>query len=122
MFQFQISQTHNVYLSQRIQTEFKEGQRVFVWGKLQANSFRVTDDKPLTRAIVKAQGVYIIDDPNPNNETSSSSSSDESSGEGGDNESIKDQNHVQILANVASDILNKDNHSTFALATHANYT
>lgn len=113
----QISSNHNVYLGQNIQHEFHEGQRVFVCGRLQPSSFRLGDDKLLTRLVIRANGVYVFDD--LNNDKSSSPNEESSDDHDVENDvSTSDQNNVQILAYVASDVMNKDNHSTFALATH----
>lgn len=121
--QFQISSNHNIYLSRTNQNEFKEGQRVFVCGRLQPSSFRANNDKLLTRYVVRANGVYLFDDPIIEKLSSSNDESSDNSGDNAeDNAFNMDQNHVQLLANVASEVVNKEDHSTFALATHFTFT
>lgn len=55
----------------------------------------------MTASVVKAYDSYVLE-----NEGASVGSTD------------GDVNQVEILANIASDILNKDTHSTFSIATH----
>lgn len=86
--------------------ELSSGQRVHISGKL--NSFKGTSNgKTITQTIVYANQLNIV-------EGSTSDSNDE-------NPSNADKNNVQICATIASDILNKDNHSVFNLATHYNF-
>lgn len=79
---------------------FSAGQRVLVQGKLKSTKQTLGDGKKLTSSIVKAYQVHVLND-------------------GGSTELNEgDQNHVELLANIASDITEKDSLSTFAVATH----
>lgn len=75
------------------------GQRVSVLGLLRSQPMTSHDGKPSTRAIIKAFTAL---------ETECAST--------GSNE--RDENHIRLFANVACDLVNKDTHCTFAVATH----
>lgn len=81
------------------------GQRVCVRGKL-SSAFQTLDTgKMVTRSLVKGSTLYVLE-----NESASSPM--------GDGSTKGDQNRVDLLAHIASDIIQKDNHSSFAVSTH----
>lgn len=91
------SSNHTVHLNTK--ENFLSGQRVSVLGALRSQPMTLGDGKLYTRALIKAFCVL-------ENECVSK----------GSNEG--DQNQVELLANVASDVLFKDTHCTFAVVTH----
>lgn len=84
------------------ETSFTAGQRVYIVGKLKSNPIRTSDGKLVTSSVVKAVQLFVLENEN---------ASIDSTTQG-------DQNRVELLANIASEVSNKADHSTFAVATH----
>lgn len=58
----------------------------------------------MTASTVKANQLYVLD-----NESGTKSAS------------TGDRNHVEVLGNIASEVTKKNDHSTFAVATHYDF-
>lgn len=99
LFICNFSSNHNVHL--KTTADFSAGQRILVQGKLRSTYVPMENGKKITRSIVKAFQLYVFE-----NECASAESSQ------------GDQNHVELLANIASNITEKDFLSTFAVATN----
>lgn len=93
------SSNHNIHFKSDI--NYTAGQRIYVTGKLASKRIETSEGKALTASVVKAFDSYVLQ-----NECASVGSTE------------GDVNQVEILAHIASDVLNKDTHSTFAVATH----
>lgn len=93
------SSIHNIHIN--TEANFAAGQRIYVQGKLRSTKKELDSGKNVTSSVIKAYQLYVLE-----NESASMEST------GGD------QNNVELLTNIASDVINKDSHSTFAVATH----
>lgn len=94
------SSIHNVHI--RTEGDFAAGKRVYLQGKLRSTFQTLPDTgRNVTCSIVKAHQLYVLEN--------ESASLDPTEG---------DQNQVELLAHISSEVLHKDNHSTFAVATH----
>lgn len=91
------SSYHTVHLKTR--ENFLSGQRVSVLGVLRSQPMTSHDGKLYQCTLIKAFTAL-------ENECAST----------GSNEC--DENHIQLFANVACDVVNKDTYCTFAVATH----
>lgn len=80
---------------------FSTGQRILVQGKLRSTSQNLENGKKLTSSLIKAYQLYVLE-----NDGAAAESSE------------GDQNHVELLANIAGNIVEKDFLTTFAVATH----
>lgn len=80
---------------------FLNGQRVYISGKLRSAPLRTGDGKLVTSSVIKASQLYVLE-----NESASVEST------------AGDQNQVELLANIASEVLVRDEYCTFAVATH----
>lgn len=81
---------------------FLSGQRVYISGKLRSAPLRTNDGKLVTASVVKASQLYVLE-----NESASVVSS-----------TAGDQNQVELLANIASEVIIREEYCTFAVATH----
>lgn len=77
------------------------GQRIWTTGKLQSVNIETSDGKKITKSVVKAIEGIVLE-----NEHGSADST------GGD------QNNVELLAHIASEVLDKDDHWAFSVATN----
>lgn len=93
------SSNHNIHIN--TEANFAAGQRIYVQGKLRSTQIALDSGKNVTSSVIKAHQLYVLE-----NESASMESTE------------GDQNNVELLTNIASDVLNKDTHSTFAVATH----
>lgn len=80
---------------------FTSGQRVYIMGTLKPKPIRLNDDKMVTRFVVKAYQLFTLE-----NKSASVHST------------TCDQNQVELLGNIISDVTVRDGHCTFAVATH----
>lgn len=83
------------------EANFAAGQRVYISGKLRSAPTRTSDGKMVTASVVKANQLYVLENDSGSVSTTSG-----------------DQNQVELLANIASEVLIKDEYCTFAVATH----
>lgn len=83
------------------EANFANGQRVYISGKLRSAPLRTSDGKLVTSSVIKASQLYVLEN--------ESASVDSTTG---------DQNQVELLANIASEVMVKDDYCTFAVATH----
>lgn len=86
------------------EANFKAGQRVYVSGKLRSSPMRTSDGKMVTTSTVKAGQLYVLD-----NESGSKSAT------------AGDRNHVELLGNISTEVVQKSDHSTFSVATNFDY-
>ncbi|XP_055298988.1 uncharacterized protein LOC129566786 [Sitodiplosis mosellana] len=91
---------HNIHINTN--AEFSVGQRIYVIGKLRSTNLDTADGKRLTVSVVKALQLYVLE-----NESGSAHSAIEG-----------DKNNVEILANIGSDVVVKDNHAIFTVVTN----
>lgn len=106
----------------------KTGQNILVTGKLRTNYFTQNNGKRGTSIHIIAKQIYLCDncksdelnkkypfyaDVNEENKLSKTQFTC-----GVTNFDIKDQNHIEIMAQICFDILNDNSHSTFNLALH----
>lgn len=92
---FTHSQTYQVHSNSPY--DFEADHRIYVKGKLHAQNITV-GDRDLQRYTVKANSAYVLD-----NDV---------------DESHTDRASVELLSTVSWDILHKENHDIFTLATH----
>lgn len=98
LFYCNFSSNHTVHLS--TVANFSAGQRILVQGKLRSTNLTLEDGKKMTSSVIKAYQLYVLTD-------GASTESNEG-----------DQNQVELLAHIASNITEKDTLSTFAVATN----
>lgn len=106
----------------------KTGQKILVTGKLRSNYFTQNNGKRGTSMHIIAKQIYLCDncksdevnkmyplyaDLNEENNLNKTQFISDVV-----NFDIKDQNHIEIMAQICFDILNDDSHSTFNLALH----
>lgn len=83
------------------EANYTVGQRVYVSGRLFSNHVTTNEGKQLTCSRVKASKLYVLE-----NDSASIGSVD------------GDINHVEIVANIATDIIDRGNFTSFSVATH----
>lgn len=101
-FSFKFSQTHVVYT--RGFDDLKAGQRIYAAGRLSSLPFQIANEKTRERVIVQARKIFVLDGQN----------------EPESNETTPDRNQIDLVGNVASEVLGKENHCIFKVATHIN--
>lgn len=99
----------------------KTGQKVFVSGKLRTQKFIQTNGKMGASIHIMAKQIYLCQSDDTNNAEIQIATVEvpeiKSIGNATKIE-MKDQNQIDLMANICFDILNEDNHSVFSLALH----
>lgn len=102
IFFFIHSQIHHLYTA--VQLDFKEGERVYVGGKLSSKKI-IIENKTFTQPIIQAYQIFAL-----NSKNNLISAADETN-------SI-DLNSVELLTQVCGDTIIKDNHTIIRVVTH----
>lgn len=98
MFSLLNSQIHTLYTN--VPPDYEAGQRVFVGGTLSSKEIITSENKKRHQSIIRAYQIYALN----------SMAEYESK--------VKDLNSVELLTTVCADVLNKDDHSIFQVATN----
>lgn len=100
------------------QANFLPGQRVVINGMLNSREVVVDGDKKLKQAKVRAHQLYVLSEDGKEDVSSSSSSDSDDEKKSASGSVLPDRNYVEMLANIASDIIHKEKFATFQLATN----
>lgn len=102
----------------------KTGQKLLVTGRLRTKQFLQNNGKKGTSIQIMAKQIYLCDDtqlenmqaiPNGNGNPNGVNTKIPNSSDRFD---VKDQNRVELLAQICFDIQNEDAYSSFSLALH----
>lgn len=102
----------------------KTGQNLLVTGKLRTKQFIQDNGKKGTSIQILAKQIYLCNDRENNAIQTISPNDDNVDGDvpellsSGATTKIKNQNEVELLAQICFDIQNEEAHSTFSLALH----
>lgn len=99
----------------------KVGQKVLVTGKLRTSHFTLKDTGKRESSLpIMAKQIYLCDD-GETQETDSNANLESNTMNGMGSASdfeLKDQNHVELMAQICFEIVNEDKFSSFNLSVH----
>ncbi|XP_055305507.1 uncharacterized protein LOC129570105 [Sitodiplosis mosellana] len=123
--------THKIvvpaYVMEKLPGIPKTGQKLIVTGKLRTGYFTQNGGKRGTYMQIMAKQIYLCDNGDAKEAKQTEAYEDSnvifennklSRTHGAANFDIKDQNHVEIMAQICFDIINEDSYSYFNLALH----
>lgn len=130
-FTLYFSDTHKIFVPafaiENLPNLPKTGQKLLITGTLRTSNFTQNNGKRGTSLQINAQQIYLCDNgeagkveqtENPNNDPENQKSNITESKNNVMNFELKDQNHVEIMAQICFDIVNEDSYSTFNVAAH----
>lgn len=133
LFSSYLSDTHKIvipsYAMENMPGIVKTGERLLITGKLRTKHFEQDNGKRGTSIHIIAKQIYLCDNykSDEGNKIPQNNHADLNEANKLNktqfpcdvaNFEIKDQNHIEIMAQICFDILNYDSHSTFNLALH----